>query len=373
MTKRVFLAVLLLAALVVEAHAARRPRPKNPRRAKQRPAQSPARSTATVEEVLVSTVPAMVVRTMPAGRWDPKVRAEIQDIVTRRGRRSADYDAEKPPVALLPMADALAVGDAGELVFRSLVEHADFKFSDEFWRLVPVAYGRQKLMAAHGLFADLPTSTWERQPAYKQYRKGFHAAYANMCARAGRAECRAFLARLARGFTEDELATYTQGALREESIAAAPFEDLTDAPDDKAPLRIRRGWSYVPEMRELLRLLRAEGWDVWVVDTDLQKVLEAALRPLAVDPSRVEGYRLAVKDEKLTGELVGSAPIRGGKVEVVATLIGRAPQLVIGTRAEDEPVLSFGSGLRVLLDAGDAELRGRARERGWLVQPSFAR
>lgn len=353
-----FLALLLCAA------SAQAKRPLNPKRFKQKG--TAAGKTAAPARA----VPARVIPRLPPGRWDPAIKSAIEEFVADHSSAAASYDAARPPVALLPWNDALVAGDAGSIVFQKLVERAEFKFDDEFWSLVPLEYGRQRLRSDYEAFTLHPVSVWGEQPEYRQYRKGFLAVYRDMCVKVGRAECRAWLTRLFAGFTEDEVAHYAQGALREETLREQAEEAVYAAAEDTMPVRVRRGMAPVPELRALVALLLGAGFDIWVIDTDSHGVLEAAVRGWGIDSSRVEGVRLGLAKEKLTSEIVSPIPIRAGKVEVAASLIGRPPKLVIGVKAEDEDILRYSDGLRLVLGE-DASLRGVAAERGWHVQGAF--
>lgn len=363
--KRTAAAALFGALLLVSSAQAKRPL--NPRKFKNkaRLAAELAASTATAHVVVPRKIPRL-----PAGRWDPAVKNELEEFIADHSSAAAAYDSLRPPVAVLPWNDALVIGDAGSAVFQKLVEGGDFKFNEEFWGLVPLEYGRQRLRAAYEIFTTQPVSVWASQGEYQQYRKDFFAAYRDMCVKVGRGECRAWLSRLFAGFTEEELARYVQGALREE-LLREPEEELVYAfAEDKVPLHLKRGMAPVPEMRALVELLLRCGFDVWVIDTDTQRVLEVAAKAFGIDPSRVEGTRLGMAMEKLTSEIVSPIPIRAGKVDVAASMIGRPPMFVVGTKAEDEQLLRYSTGLRLVL-GGDASLRRAADDGGWLVQPAF--
>lgn len=372
--KRIFPVLISLMVFAEPALAARRP--KNPRRRKKvTPPVVTVASAPVVVDVSsappVPKIPELEVKRLPEGRWKPETREALEKEITRLGRRSPGWNEGKPPAAVLPANDALIYNDAGEIVFRALVDRADFRFGDEFWRLVPIAFGRQQLRAAYEQFIDLPVSVWPQQPTYRQYRKGFLGAYQTMCSRTGRLECRGFLARLTRGYTLDEIATYAQAILREESIETRRPDIIAGGTEDETFVSVRRGYGYVQEMKDLVKLLQEEGWDVWVVDTELQQILEIIVKPLGVPAARVIGIQLVTKDERLTGSVGGAAPIRTGKVELVLGVLGRAPELAVGAKPEDEALLAYGEGLRLVLDRGNERLRKVGAEKGWLFQPAL--
>lgn len=372
--KKFFISLAVLLLCAAEADSARRP--KNPRRRKKitPPAVSLASAPAVVDvssAPAVPEIPELEVKRLPEGRWKPEVKEALEKEIARLGRRSPGFSEEMRPAAVLPANDALVYNDAGEIVFRALVDRADFRFGDEFWRLVPIAFGRQALRAAYEQFIDLPVSVWPQQPTYRQYRKGFLGAYQTMCSRTGRLECRGFLARLTRGYTLDEISTYAQAILREESIETRRPDIIAGGTEDETFVSVRRGYAYVQEMKELVKLLQEEGWDVWVVDTELQQILEVVVKPLGVPAGRVIGIQLVTKDERLTGQVGGAAPIRTGKLELVLGVLGRAPELALAAKPEDEALLAYGEGLRLVLDKGNERLRKVGAEKGWLFQPAL--
>lgn len=339
---RAFLALALLLLAAEIAQAARKPR--NPRRFKKvRPASfAVVSSTASAQAVAARKVPRLA-----PGRWEPAVKEALENFIAERSSASVAYDPQNPPIAVLPWNGVATDGDAGETVFQRMVERVDFKFDDEFWGLIPLVYGRQRLRAAYGIFSALPVSVWESQPEYHQYREGFLSAYKDMCAKSGRAECRAWLSGLLKGFSEKELLRYAR-----EAFAEKPSRE-------------------VPEIKDLAGLLLRSGFDVWVIDCDNQTVLEAASQDYGIDPSRVIGVRLALDRGKFTG-VQGLVPIRSGKVAAAATRIGRSPQFVVGASLEDKDILLHGAGLKLVLDADGSGLKSVARENGWLIQGAWA-
>lgn len=343
--KKISAATLGVALLASAVDAARRPR--NPRKFKKAPdAAVVSRSTAAA---VVAAIPPRKIPRLTAGRWDPAVKDAVENFIAERSSAAAGYDPQQPPVAVLSWNAAAVDGDAGVVVFRRLVERADFKFDDEFWGLIPIVYGRQRIRAAYEIFSGLPVSIWENQPEYQQYRKAFLAAYGDMCAKVGRGECRAWLSSLLKGFTREELLRYAQDALREE------------------PLR------HIPEIRDLAGLLLRSGFDVWVIDPDSQEILEVAAKEYGIDASRVVGLRLSpAKGGKLSPIVSGPVPIRSGKVEAAVSAFGRPSQFVVGAAPEDAEMLRYGAGLRLVLDRGEEALIKSAKENGWLIQRSFA-
>ena len=332
---------------------------------------NPASSTAA--ENLSSTAPARgeAVRVM-GGRWTPEVRDALDRFLSERGKTSPGYDPLKPPVAVLPWSDALVVGDPAELVFLRLTTKADFRFDDEWWKIVPVAYGRQPARAAYENFIHLSSSVWQSQPDYHHYRKAILSSYVSQCRSLGRRECRQYLMRLWAGWKEEDAVDYARVVINEEKGRPAGLETVRSEEGDAAPMRVRRGLRFIPEMRDLAAKLRASGIDVWIIDDLPQPVLSAAAADYGIDRSRIVGIRAAPDGSRLSASVLKPVPTRGGKTEAAQSSFGRPADFVLGRDAADLELLSFGDGLRVVL-SGDPDLTAKAREKGWLVQPSPAR
>jgi hypothetical protein len=358
--------------MVLSADPAHAKKPRNPHWGKKKPSYDQAVSTATA--VSSGTIAALPdIPRLPPGRWKPEIREAIETFIAAHGKDSKGYDAQKPPAAALAFNDVAVINDVGLAVFQRMVDRAEFKFSDAFWQEVPLAYGRQRLRAAYGLFLDQPFSTWMRQPSYQQYRKGFFQAYRDMCVKLGQVDCRTWLVKLLIGYSEEEITAYTRAALGAEYLRPLGTELVADAMDDRRPVSVRHGLVWVPEVRALIELLRRSGFDVWIVDANEQHEFEVVAAQADFDPSRVQGIRSKIVADKLSSAVLQPVPVRGGKANVVAAQLGRPPLLVMGSRPDDQELIEFAApgALHLLLDRNDPGLLRLAEEKGWLVQPAF--
>jgi hypothetical protein len=346
---------VVLALLSAPAEAYRRP--KNPRKNKKAAAVAAA-SAKKPEEGL------------PPGRWVPEVRAALMKFVLEKGAGSPGYDAAKPPVAVLAFENASVEGDPAELVFQRLVRTADFKTSEDFWKQIPIAYGRQKLRAAYEQFSALPPAVWAKQPAYHQFRKAFTRSYQSMCERVEYKECRGYLARLMIGFGADEAFDYAKGAMDEERQREPGVELVGDSLEDDRGVPVGRGLRDVPEMRALAAFLEKNGVQVWLIGLASYQVLAAAAEGWEIPKERILGIKQGRFRERFDGKPEEPIPIRGGAVEAVARAVGRPPDLVVGAIAGHEQLMGYGEGLRIALDR-DPALADVAKKRGWLIQRSF--
>ncbi|OGS41581.1 MAG: hypothetical protein A2506_07360 [Elusimicrobia bacterium RIFOXYD12_FULL_66_9] len=320
-------------------------------------------STAKVQPERVTLMP---------GRWKAEVREALEKFILRKGRKSPDYDAKRPPVAVIPWSDAAVSGDPAELVFLRLVTDVRFEFKDDFWEIIPVAYGRQPTRAAYEQFIQISSSVWKSIPTYDAYRKNILSSYIELCRGVGRKECRSYLSRLWAGWRDDDAYDFSRETLEREKNSSATLEVVRGDPEDRVPLRLRRGLRLIPEVRDLVAKLREEGFDVWVIDDVPQPVLAASAVDYHVDPSRVYGVHNSTAGPRMGAGVLKPVPTRGGKTEVLQSMLGRPADLVLGRDSADFELLSYGEGLRIVFDR-DEELVRRAAERSWLVQPSLAR
>jgi phosphoserine phosphatase len=365
--KRESIAAIAALSFLLAGSASAKPRQLNYRMRKK-----PAVSTETVTGVELSTAPAAPepVRLM-GGRWTPEVRSALENFIAAKGRGAPGYDQKVPPVAVLPWSDAAVAGDPAELVFLRLVTESKFKVDDSWWELVPIGYGRQPTRAAYEQFVSLSTEVWKAQPSYHGWRKGMLSSYLSLCRGVGRKECRSYLARLWAGWRLDEAQDYSKQVLDDEKRRVTAVEMVPGEPGDRKPLRARRGLRMIPEMRDLVAKLRGAGIDVWIVDDVPQPVLSASTADYGIDPSRAYGVQNSTEGARMGADVLRPVPTRGGKAEIVQSMVGRPADLVLGRDSADFDLLAYGDGLRIVLDR-DPELVKKAGERGWLVQRDFS-
>lgn len=359
--RKVLTLALALSCAALPAAAARRPLNPHYKGPKKRAASRPAER---------SGPPPLKTHLAP-GRWDPAVRAALEALARRAGDESPGYDAAAPPIAVLTLDDAVIDGDLGELCFWKLVRRAQFKFGDKFWDIVPIVYGRQKTRAAYEQFSSFSPEIWDAEPTYHQYCKDFVASYHGICENVDRERCRSYLARLWRGYARQDAQAYASSVWDEELSQAPRVEAVAASPSDSAPEHVRRGLRVAPELKDLIRFLRATGFDVWLQSPEQTALVRAAAVKLGVDPDHAQGIRLTSFKDKLGDKALDPLPLREGKVEAIVRAAGREPALVVGTGPEDVDLLSYGTGTRLLLDRGEPHLHALAVKLGWLVQPSF--
>ena len=307
-----------------------------------------------------------------AGRWNPAVEAALVNFIHERGRAGARYDPQSPPLAVLSWDHTVAGGDCGLIVFWRFARTASFGFSSpDFWNLLSPDFGRQEIRASYERFSRAPRAAWAFKPSYRRYLKFFLKSYLDLESRTDRRQARLYLARLFSGLDGRMVSREAERILKR---AARPPRTLPKAaafPSDPRFLDIPGGDPIFPEMRQLVAALKASGFAVWVMDDDLQEILEAAARGAGVAQGRVVGIRLLEKSGRITPRRLGFVPTAEGKVAAAIRSLGRAPDLVVGSGPRDQALLSYGRGLRLLIDRGDPALRRLAQKKGWLIQSAF--
>jgi hypothetical protein len=317
-----------------------------------------------------ATAPQAPKNRLAPGRWDPDVAEALDKAVELHGSGAAGYDAASPPIAVMALEGVLVENDPAELVFDDLVRKAQFKFDDDFWRIVPITYGRQRIRAAYKQFSVLPKAIWDEQPTYQQYVKYFIASYQDMCAHVSRKDCRMYLARLWRGFSDQEAVEYSRKVLDDEARRPPAEEKIGVSPQDLSPVIIHHGFAPAPETMDLARLLGKTGFQLWLAQPDPQPVLEAAAAQLGLSQANLLGIKQDVVKDRFTGRAREPVPVRGGAVEAFVSLAGRPPTIAAGAGVGDLDLLSYGDGPRLMI-SGDSELLRLARARHWSAQKEF--
>lgn len=371
-------------------------------------------------------------RRLAPGRWRPEVAYALERLLEFEGEGTPGYTPNVPPVAVFSWEDVAITHDVGEAVFLRMVRRAEFKFSDEFWKLIPEQYGRARIRIGYERFVDrlaalneagalaeqdalvrrearakarkLPMGP-EREtrletlaeegaraeearaernlkrlsileplaasdPAYRMYRKAFAGCYQSICREVGRRACAEWLVKLLSGFTEEKLRDYTLTTLREELRRPVGTEDLGEAIGDPVPVRVRTGLRLIPEMRDLFQKLKDKGFDVWVISSTNDWSLKASVDSYGVHISRAVGVRSRVIEGRLTLKILRPTPSGTGKAEAVTMFIGAEPALVMAGPGE-ESLLDYGRGVRVMIADKGSDTSEWTR-RHWLFQPRLS-
>jgi len=128
--------------------------------------------------------------------------------------------------------------------------------------------------------------------------------------------------------------------------------------------------NYRPLMRTLVRELKNEGFDVWIVSASNAWTVQEAAKYVGIEPDRVLGITCDVKDGTVTGNVQIPITCNKGKVEAIQKYIGRRPTLAFGDSLGDLEMLEYAAQPMVVLDCAlpNTPLSNLASQRHWPVQ-----
>ncbi|MFF3840615.1 haloacid dehalogenase-like hydrolase [Streptomyces sp. NPDC001930] len=203
----------------------------------------------------------------------------------------------------------------------------------------------------------------------------------------------AWLAQLLHGWTTREVESFAAAA-RAENLAAP------QGATQRVGTNQVTGWvRYYPQQRDLIRTLRAAGFDVWIVSASPEPVVDVWAKGVGVDPSHALGIRNTTDHGgRLTAHLKGCGTVRDGEDAMITYIDGKRcwiNQEIFGVRGPaaervqpasrrqvfaagdsdtDVSFLRDATGLRLVLNRNKNELMCRAYENGdgrWIVNPMF--
>jgi phosphoserine phosphatase len=150
-----------------------------------------------------------------------------------------------------------------------------------------------------------------------------------------------------------EMVTMHRG-LREEIVqrAADKFYDLIIAPN------------IFPEMRELVRLLRDAGCDVWAVSSSNQWVIRSGMRFFGIPQDHILAAEAFVENGVIADRLV-RVPSGPGKVEALQSALSAPPDCAFGNAIWDREMLALSK--HPFAINPNANLREIAVANGWAV------
>lgn len=328
------------------------------------------------------------------GRWQPESAERVLDLVRRRGRRSATFDPSAPPVVLFDWDNTAMRGDIGDLAFSWALDH------DALTGLPPAEGFASLSPLRPDLAAELDASCVRgddgRLPSHCQNLLSRialtgldlhqHDAF-TVPIGASFKPSYALLSQLYVGLSHEEIASIGRIALRR--ALEAPLGARIEVAETEVEAFAR----ITPELRELVELLRAEGFDVWIVSASHQALVEVAAAELGFAPDHVIGMRPRFDDagrqragfvdptdglsrEPITTYDVGkriwaSREIFGLRGADLRGAPSRAPVACFGDADTDFSMLDWASDLAFLFDRGYPRVSARAAEHPdrWVVQP----
>ncbi|MBN2496970.1 MAG: haloacid dehalogenase-like hydrolase [Deltaproteobacteria bacterium] len=139
-------------------------------------------------------------------------------------------------------------------------------------------------------------------------------------------------------------------------------------------LRDYAGKVFAP-MRDLIALLQAHGFEVWIVTASPEAMYQLFLSAeLGIPITHVVGVKSVVRGGIVTDEIVMPVPQDRGKKEAIETFVQERPLLVAGNSRGDKEMIEYSQDLRVIVNPDEhvapdqkQSIADYAREQGWLV------
>ncbi len=143
-------------------------------------------------------------------------------------------------------------------------------------------------------------------------------------------------------------------------------------------LRLPRGLRIYTEIQELIAALHEREWDVRIVTASPQEIIQTVSPRWNIPEEKVHG--MVLRRRRPDGEpedrailepfIVEPMTVRAGKVARLRAEGVDVPDLMVGDSIGDFELLQHAR-TGILIDRGNAELRGQAEAAGLLIQPPF--
>lgn len=348
-------------------------------------------------------------RLSPELPWFEQNRLRLDAMIEEHGRGGAQFDATAPPVAIFDWDNTVIKNDIGDAtVFYMLRTGAVLQPPDRNWRLTSSFLTADAAQALSGA-CDGIAAPGERLPTHQAIGEtcateivtvyttaqttGKKAAFAGWNYR--RMEpAYAWAAQLLAGYGAEEARRMGERALQAALVRQqGATQTIGVAKGLTAWLR------FYPQMRDLIAVLKARGFDVWVVSASPQQIVEAAASHVGIQADRVIGIRLLERDGKLTASIAGCGDVADGANELITYIEGKrcwinkvifgvsggaamqrqmdlAKRQVFAAGDSDTDVsfLQDATGLRLVLNRNKKELMCNAYANAhgtWIVNPMF--
>jgi phosphoserine phosphatase len=301
--------------------------------------------------------------------WDADVKAKLEGLLAERGQGAAGYDPASPPVVVFDFDNTCIRGDIGRAFYDFMVREQRLRFDESVWTALPEDK-RADLRAAWDALQALAAEARGASVDLQRFRKLMHQAYWSLCSELEPAQCYPWQVRFYAGYTPAEIEALGREVMQAELQKRLGSEPIRAGEDDPAPAITSTGIRVHEPVRELMGAMDAAGFEVWVVSAGPQWVVRGAASVFPVKPERVLGMRTRLQDGKLTTDMEEPPTFRQGKVDAIQKFIGRRPVLALGDSWTDAEMLGHAEHA-LLLDRGYEDLKKKADEAGWWLQPEF--
>jgi phosphoserine phosphatase len=301
--------------------------------------------------------------------WEADVRDNLKELISAKGNKSSSYDKTTPPVVVFDFDNTCIRGDFGRAFFDWMITERKLQLTPETTKALP----ENKREAISAAWKELQQSPQEKQATSKtlqKFRKLMHQAYWSLCNQAVDENCYPWQVRFYAGNTPGDVTDMAKKVFLKELSRPLGSEQIRIDEKDQAPAITSTGIRIHQEIGQLISLLTKNGFEIWIVTAGPEYVVKGAAEHFSITPDQVLGMRTKIVDNKLTVEIDPPPTYRQGKVDAIKKHIGRVPVLALGDSWTDAEMLEYAENA-ILIDRGYADLKKKAVESKWWIQPTF--
>jgi len=303
----------------------------------------------------------------------------------------------QPALAVFDWDNTSIFGDIGDVYFREQVFRLDFRLtSREFEAVIPDEVNGVDSIVHAGGTIPLPDLKGELVGAYRTIERngfdpkitpgdvpsadfavclltlnqGFESTEGIGCRFAYQ-----WITRFFKGFTSEEIGRKSAAAFRRQIRLPIRTRSLRHS---RLPLAVSwaDGLRRFPEMKNLMEVLKYNGFEIGVVTATNSHIASAAVRESGYPVDRVVGQASEIVAGRLSGFPPPRFPVNygTGKTENILRFFGREPELAAGDSDGDYEMLTAfpGTELRLVIHHGAGgriqRLLERTEEEGYLRQ-----
>lgn len=246
----------------------------------------------------------------------------------------------KKGVAAFDFDNTIVYNDFGEEVMNTLLEQGLPFLKEEFSDFFPNKSESKKI------FENRKTNI----PKFKEYILKHYSEIANTKGVEASYRWSSFLFS---GSSANELKEYSQTVWENQKTREDPS----------------RVFPY-PEMLDLIQFLNENDWDVYIVTASPELVIQSISKELGIEPNKVIGMELKLKNRFLSSEILEPYTYGLGKVKAFQNKTGKLPDLAMGDSMNDFPLLESAK-LSIALDKGNQDFIDKCKDRNFFIQKRF--
>lgn len=131
-----------------------------------------------------------------------------------------------------------------------------------------------------------------------------------------------------------------------------------------------------PPMKELISLLKNNGFEIWIVSASPEAMYQQFLaKAFGIPVTNVIGVKSVVRGGRITAEIVRPVPQDRGKKEAIETFVQETPLFAAGNSRGDREMIESSRGIRMIINPDEHVEKGEtesvasyARRNRWLIE-----